>query len=365
MKAINGSSAILAAAMALCTQTASAQGTPPAAPAATAAPAAKPVPGATADYQAGYDAGYKAAMEALKASAMPATAAAPTSAQAAAVAPTAVAVAAPAPGANNEPKDWWNHSALLYRQLDPAWRHHAELQFSATGLNGNDTGHALRGTGKLFSRSNRWTNELVASIDKRKIVQAGGAVNQRDYKMLQESLRYDITSNLYGSAGFIIERDDVNFIDRRDTVLAGFGYYLFDTPTMRLNAFVGLGKLDETYLAPVPSLVGISSRDSGLLYFYQTFDWQLSQNWTLQQGFRQIRDLDESGRYVLASSGPTPYTAAEFVKRYRNVSNVSLNYQLSPRSVLSFGVESRYDSNPWPDVRPRDTVRRISVNLLY
>lgn len=313
------------------------------------------------DYKAGYEAGYKAALEALKAgTATPP----PASAQAAAVAPAASAMPA-ASAAAAEPRDWWNHSALMYRSLDPAWRHHVEVQFSATGLSGNDSGHALRGSGKLFSRSNRWTNELVVSLDKRKITQPGGAVNQRDYKMLQESLRYDLSDKFYTAAGFIIERDDVNYIDRRDTVLAGVGYYVFDNPTMRLNTFIGLGKLDETYLAPVPSLVGVSGRDSGLLYLYQTFDWQLSQNWSLQQGFRQIRDLDESGRFVPATSGPTPYTAAEMVKRYRNLVNVSLNYQLSPRSAVSLGVESRYDSNPWPDVKSRDTTRRLMLNMMY
>jgi putative salt-induced outer membrane protein YdiY len=310
------------------------------------------------DFKAGYEAGYKAAMESMKAgSAVPP----PTSAQAAAVAPAA----SPAQQGSDEPRDWWNHSALLYPDLEPAWRHHAELQFSASGLSGNDSGHAVRGSAKLFSRSDRWTNELVASIDKRNIVQAGGVVNRRDYKMLQDSVRYDLTTKLYTSAGFIMERDDVNLIDRRNTVLAGFGYYVFDNPTMRLNTFIGLGKLNETYLAPVPALTGLTSRDSGLVYLYQTFDWQLSRNWSLQQGFRQIRDLDESGRYVPATSGPTPYFAAEMVKRYRNVSNLSLNYQLSPRSALSLGIESRYDSNPWPDVKSRDTTKRLSLNLMY
>lgn len=312
----------------------------------------------TPDYKAGYEAGYKAALEALKAGAAmpPATAAAATA--------THPAMAAPASAAN-EPRDWWDHSSLMYRSLDPAWRHHVEVQFSATGVSGNDSGHALRGSGKLFSRSNRWTNELVTSLDKRKIVQAGGALNQRDYKMLQESLRYDLTDKFYTAGGFILERDDVNSIDRRNTVLAGVGYYLLDNPSMRINTFIGLGRLDETYLAPVPSLIGLSGRNSNLVYLYQTFDWQLSQDWSLQQGFRQIRDLDESGRYVPATSGPTPYTAAEMVKRYRNVSSLALNYQLSPRSALSFSVESRYDSNPWPDVKGRDTTRRLSLKLMY
>ena len=310
------------------------------------------------DYQAGYEAGYKAAMEALQAGASTT----PVSPQGAAVAPAASARSTSATG---EPTDWWNHSALMYRSLVPEWRHHAEAQFSASDLNGNDSGYALRGSGKWFSRRNRWSNELIVSLDKRHIVQPGDAINQRDYKMLQDSLRYDLTPKLYTAAGFIMERDDVNDIDRRTTVLGGFGYYLVDNRTVRLNVFLGLGWLEESYLDPVPSLVGIDGRNSGLLYLYQTFDWQLSKNWSLQQGYRQIRDLDDSGHYVPATSGPTPYTADRMVKRYRNVSNLSLNYQLSPRSALSLGIETRYDSNPWPDTLPRDTTKRLSLNIMY
>lgn len=311
------------------------------------------------DYKAGYEAGYKAGLEASQTGTTPL----PVSAQTAAVAPAASAMRTSATG---EPSDWWNHSALMYRSLVPAWRHHAEVQFSATDLNGNDSGFVLRGSGKVFSRSNRLTNELILSLDKRKITQTpDNSINQRDYKMLQDSLRYDLSDKFYSAAGFILERDDVNYIDSRTTGLAGLGSYVLDNPSVRLNIFLGLGRLDETYLEPVPSLVGLHGRNSGLIYLYQTFDWQLSQKWSLQQGFRQIRDLDDSGRYVLATSGPTPYTVASMVKRYRNVSNVSLNYQLSPRSTVSLGIESRYDSNPWPDVLPRDTTKRLSINLMY
>src|SRR5690242_509481 len=88
----------------------------------------------SAEYKAGYDAGYKAALEALKAEA---------------AAPQTPKTAMPErqQAAAAEPRDWWNHSALFYSKLEPAWRHHVELQFSGSSLNGNDTGHAVRGSG--------------------------------------------------------------------------------------------------------------------------------------------------------------------------------------------------------------------------
>gem|GEM_PF-1240184 len=305
-------------------------------------------------YKAGYEAGYKAALEALKSG----NAAAPTS-------PTTASppVAAPQSAKADGPPDWWNHSALIYPALTPTWRHHAELQISASSLSGNDEGSAVRGGGKLISRFNQWTNELIFSSDKRSINQSG-VINKRDTRMFQESLRYDLTNKLYAAGGYIWETDDVNFIDNRHTVLGGLGYYIFDTPRMRLNAFAGLGKFKETYLEPVPDLIGKSGRSSGLIYLYETFDWQIAERWSLQQGFRQIRDLDESGVYVLDPSTGT-YVAPTTVKRYRNAASLSLNYQMSPRSVLSLGVDQRHDSNPWPDVKPTDTTRRLSVNFIY
>jgi hypothetical protein len=319
----------------------------------------------TPDYKAGYEAGYQAAMQALRSPAtVPPVAGTPS---AAASAPSATPAAQGPGGASPaaEPRDWWNHSALLAPKLDPALVHHAEVQLSATGLSGNDSGHAVRGSAKLFSRTGQWTNELIATVDNRNIVQAGGAVNRRDYKMLQESVRYDLTQKLYASAGFILERDDVNYIDRRTTVLAGAGYYLIDTPKLRINTFAALGRLKENYLQPVPALIGLDGRSSGLIYLYETLDWQLAENWSLQQGWRYIRDLSDSGQYGPDPGRPGQYRADSMVKRYRTVGNLALAYQLSPRSTVSLGVESRYDSNPWPDVKPRDTTRRLSLNLMY
>ncbi len=317
-------------------------------------------------YKAGYEAGYKAAMEAMKAGAAPSTAATPAAAPVAAAAPSAAA-----PAQSDGPPDWWNHSALLYDKLEPKWVHHAELQFSGTSLKGNDTGIAIRASGKLYSRHDKWTNEAVLTMDRRSIDQSGSP-NVRDYRMFQESPRYDLTKRLYVSAGYIWETDDKSYIDNRNTWLGGVGFYVLDNPKMRLNTFVGLGRLNESYLKDIQTYTGLSSRSSGLLYLYQSFDWQISEDWSLQQGFRQIRDLSESGRYDVnpaysPASNPVsyPYAPVAMVKRYRNVSNISLNYRLSPRSALTLGIEQRYDSNPWPDVKSTDTTKRLSLNVMF
>lgn len=325
----------------------------------------------SADYKAGYEAGYQAALEALRAGTTTPAGALPAAAPA-----TPPAAGTPAPAAApkpTQPPDWWNHSALIGRsgepladyRLDPAWKHRVELQLSGTNVSGNDNGFAVRAGGKLFSRSGRWTNELMANVDRRRIVQAGQVNNQRDVRSLQESVRYDLTDRWYASAGLILERDDINLIDSRTTVLAGLGNYLVDNDRFRLNVFGGLGRLRERYMEPVPELIGLDRRSSGLLYLYQTFDWQINADWSLQQGFRHMRDLDDSGIYDLDPARPGLYTAIRQVKRYRNVGSLALTYQLNPRSSLSLSVESRYDSNPWPDVQPHDITRRLVLNLTY
>jgi hypothetical protein len=321
--------------------------------------------GQSADFKAGYEAGYKAALEALRSGATT-PAAAPGAAPAppgAAPAP-AVAQAAP-PAAPAGPPDWWNHSALIYPDLHPEWRHRLEILLAGNNLNGNDNGFAIRGGAKLYSRTGRWTNDLKGNIDRRRILQAGGANNVRDYLFLEESVRYDLTDKAYASAGFILERDDVNYIDRRGTVLGGLGYYLVDNPKMRVNLFAGLGALHETYMEPVPSLIGVSSRNSGLLYLYQTFDWQLSPTWSVQQGIRYMRDFDKSGVYGPDPSRPGLYRSEGEVNRFRTVASVGLTYHIDPRSSITLSVESRYDSNPWPEVEPHDIARRLVFNLLY
>lgn len=342
-----------------------------------------------AGYGSGYQAGYRAAIEAAKqalAEGRKLDDLAPAAAPAGELGPSAatgagpVAVAPPPAAdkaAKDGPPDWWNHSSLAFgAQPRDEWRHTLQVQLSGVSLSGNEEGDAWRGGGKFFSRHGRFTNELSGTIDKRDIDSSGGAANRRDYRLLQESLRYDLTDRWYVSGGFMLERDDMSLIDKRTTWLLGPGYYWLDTPQFRLNTFLGYGRVDEKYMAYVRDHVGVDSRDSGLFYFYETFEWRFAENWGLRQGYRLMQDLDRSGRYVFDPVNSTPpsaanpmgferYMADKWVKRYRTVSAVDLDYRLSPRSVLSLGVETRYDSNPWPDVIRRDRTKRVTLNLSF
>jgi putative salt-induced outer membrane protein YdiY len=331
--------------------------------------------GAPNPYSEGYAAGYRAAMEAVKKALAEGRSAEAATTVTEVPQPLPSAPAA-TPPANAEPRDWWNHSSLRYALRDDAWRHGLQAQLSYTGVTGNDDGTAWRGNGQFHSRLGRWTNELSLTLDKREIKSADGGVNQRDYRMLQESLRYDLTDRWYVAGGFILERDDVALVDRRVTGLLGAGYYWIDNERFRLNTYLGLGHVDERYMRYVREHVEVNSRNSGLLYFYQTFSWQISENFSLRQGFRLMQDLDRSGRYAFDPAISTPpsaefpqgferYSAIDQVRRYRTVTGLDFDYKLSPRSSVSLGIESRYDSNPWPDVIRRDIVRRVNFNLMF
>jgi len=335
--------------------------------AGTASTAADPKTDKT--YREGYEAGYKAALEAARKAS--AESGAPEAAPAATVGVGPVGTPPPAAAAPADktagPADWWNHSALLYPKLEDSWRQHVQLQLTGVSLTGNESGSSWRGGGKWISRYGRWTNELAATLDKRDIKQVGGLGNKRDYRMLQDSVRYDLTNKWYASGGFIWEKDDVSLIDSRTTWIAGPGYYWLDSDTFRLNTFLGLGRLSESYMQLVQDLVGIDERSSNLLYFYETFEWRFARDWGLRQGFRLMQDLDESGHYVLDPVNPRSgrYVADSWVKRYRYVAAVDLDYRLGPRSTLSLGIESRYDSNPWPDVLNKDTVKRLMLSIQF
>lgn len=329
-------------------------------------------------YSEGYEAGYRAAMEAVKkALAEGRSAESATTVTKVPSPPVAAASIAAAPTqANAEPRDWWNHSSLRYALRNDTWRHGLQAQLSFTGVSGNDDGTAWRGNGQFHSRRGRWTNELSLTLDKREIKSADGGVNQRDYRMLQESLRYDLSDRWYVSGGFILERDDVALVDRRITSLLGAGYYWLDNDRFRLNTYLGLGRVDERYMRYVREHVQVDSRDSGLLYFYQTFTWQISEDFSLREGFRLMQDLKRSGHYTFDPTISAPpsaelpqgferYSAVDQVKRYRTITGLDLDYRLSPNSSVSLGLEIRYDSNPWPDVIRRDTVRRVNFNLTF
>jgi hypothetical protein len=340
-------------------------------------------------YDAAYQAGYRAALEAAKKAlaegrkldelATPATAPAGDMAPNAATGAGPVNLSQPTPASAGSaaPPDWWNHSSLAFG-LKPQdeWRHSFQLQLSGASLSGNENGSGWRGGGKFLSRYGRLTNELSGTVDKRDIKSAGGGANTRDYRLLQDSLRYDLTDRWYVSGGAILERDDIALVTRRVTWLAGPGYYWLDTDKFRLNTFLGLGNVRENYMQYVRQHVGVDERSAGLLYFYETFAWQISENWGLRQGYRLMQDLDKSGHYVFDPARSTPpsasnpmgferYKADHWVNRYRTVAALDFDYRLGPRSTLSFGYETRFDSNPWPDVIRRDHTRRMTVNLAF
>lgn len=275
-----------------------------------------------------------------------------------------------------EPRDWWNHSSLRYPLHTDAWRHGVELDLSYTGVTGNDDGSAWRANSAWHARLGRWTNELSLNLDKRDIVSVDGRVNRRDYRLLQQSLRYDLSDRWYLAGGFMLERDDVSLIDSRITALFGTGYYWIDDGRIRLNTYAAIGRFNEQYMDYVRDHVDIDSRDSGLVYLYQTFSWKITERLSLRQGLRLMWDTGRSGRYELDPVTSTPpsasnpqgferYSATDWVRRYRSVAAIDVDYRLSPGVSASVGIERRYDSNPWPDVMRADTVRRMSLRLQF
>lgn len=336
-------------------------------------------------YRAGYEAGYKAAMEEFKKSAESKTTAAESKVTAAESPPAAASTVAagragtpakPATSLTTEatppesaagPPDWWNHSALLYPTLDDHWRHHFEVQLSGGQLSGNESGYIWRGGGKWFSRKGSWTNEMIVDLDMRDIEQVGGGVNSKDYRMFQDSLRYDLTDQWYVAGGFIWEHDETNLIGNRYTGIFGPGYYWVDNEKFRLNTYLGLGGVNESYMQFVQDYVGIDERSSSLLYFYETFEWRISKDWNFRQGFRWIQGLSKWAHYVLDPENPASgmYVPDKWLYSYRYVSSLNLDYNLSPSTVLTFSTENRYDSNPWPDVLSRDIVSRITFRFMF
>lgn len=339
------------------------------------------------DYGKGYQEGYRAALEAARKAiaegrtaefvrdAAPATAATPAAAALAVPAVPAKLAAATPPGAKG-PGDWWNHSSLLYPQGNDDWQNQAKLQGSFSSLSGNNTGSATMAKGEWFARQGRWTNELTLSIEQRNLAAVDGSVNSRDYRLLQESLRYDLNESLYASGGFIVERDDLTLVKSRVTGLIGLGRYWLDNSTLRLNTYAGLGQLNERYMSYVPAHVGLSQRSSALLYLYEQANWYINDRWSLRQGFRLMRDLQNSGQYRLDQGKSLPpsaqnpqgfefFSAVSQTYRFRTVAALDLDYKLSPSSTVSLGLESRFDSNPWPGVVKRDNIRRVVLNYTF
>lgn len=257
--------------------------------------------------------------------------------------------------------DWWNRSSLKYTPRPAGTLFHGELQYDYKRETGNIDSYSHRGAGKLVIRKDRFTNYLSYFIDK-KISDdfTSGSHYQRDYKIFEGSLRYDLREKLYSEAGLIWETDSANLIKNRYVYYGGLGYNLLDMKDHSINVFLAYSRVKEEFDPLIGMMLGIDNRESNAAYFFQSYDWHVTDRLTFREKFRIIRNLDDSILYNMATGVPVPDGDT---KRYMWVLYNALEYRINNFLSLVNSYQINYDSNPWPTVLKKDSTFSLGVKF--
>ncbi|AMV71116.1 hypothetical protein JCM30471_29370 [Desulfuromonas carbonis] len=275
----------------------------------------------------------------------------------------AVSSAAESGGPAAPPADWWKKSSL-----DPAARYPGLLKkfdfsFNYTNITGNTDGYALGVGTALTLRHGRWTG--LASYDnaKKKYTQGTDHISNQNRTTKVEG-QFDLCRYGYLAGAAIWEKDTNNDLDQRRLLIGGLGSYLVSSEALNLGAFLGGGQANEEYDAVVQRYTSLDHRTYNILYFYQTFDWQLSQWLQFSQGFRWIRSFSEMNEF-----GQDPDSAAVFVsgRKARSLIKGKAEIQVPIRKNFNLFVSYQvsYDSHPWPGNHSTDAMTTYGIRFSY
>lgn len=177
---------------------------------------------------------------------------------------------APAKNANTPPgPPWWTMSAMVNPE-NKKWKFHIETETKFTYQSGTLDSHLIECSGLIGVRKNRFTNFTFVDIGfmsakqhfaiyepnedgdlvKKELSQK---ILMRKYQFV-DVFRTDFTKNLFMDFGWEWVRDDMSFIQVRNTYFGGLGYQFAVNNKHRFSFIAGVG-YEETEYTPRDDLV--------------------------------------------------------------------------------------------------------------
>ncbi|MBW6511120.1 MAG: DUF481 domain-containing protein [Desulfuromonadaceae bacterium] len=261
------------------------------------------------------------------------------------------------------PANWWVKSAL-----DPTAQYEgvllkADLSFTYNKLTGNTAGYARGINSGVILRSGQFTGQASHERNDKDITQGADRVESEKWTTVVTG-QFDLCRHGYVGAGHIWELDTNNNIVLRKIFIAGVGSYVLSSEKANVNVFLAAGQTDEEYDAIVQRYTSLVRRNYNMLYFYQTFDWQITEWLGLSQGFRLIRSFSKMNEFDMQGD-----TSATFVsgKSERNLIQATVELQIPVRKYLNIFTTYRYnyDSHPWPGNKSADTLTTTGIRFSY
>lgn len=264
---------------------------------------------------------------------------------------------------SDPPPNWWKKSSLHPQAQYDGWLKTFNLSASYNKLSGNTEGDALTLTGSATLRKKQITATLLHEHREQDISQHDDRV-----KSLKRTTalfgQYDITSYLFAGSGFVWEKDTNNNIDSRQIAFVGPGLYLISSDRINLSLFAGGGYTKEEYDDIVQRYTAIDGRTYNILYFHETFEWNITQWLMLSQGFRLIQSFSDMNEYKIDDDTSSVSVTG---KSKRSLIQAELSVIMPINNYLQYTTRYRvnYDSHPWPGNDSTDRVLTVGLNFKY
>ena len=261
--------------------------------------------------------------------------------------------------------DWWNKSSLSYDPRPSEWLNRGEFKYSFMGYTGNASSHANLIYARWDARKDRYTNSIAFTLDNSNTdIDSMGYHYKKDQRMLEDTLKYDITKDFYADVGFIWEKNSALLVDRRYAIYGGFGYRLLALDDHKVSALLAYGYLDEKYSSEVQTWLGIMNRDFDTIYFNQTYDWNVTKYISFNERLMWIRSLNKVDRLRLDSSGTMLVNEGAHNRNLMTL-DLAVNVMFTDNISLFSAYQVKYDNIPWAWLKKRDTMLSTGLKMAF
>ncbi|MCX6149603.1 MAG: DUF481 domain-containing protein [Ignavibacteriales bacterium] len=190
---------------------------------------------------------------------------------------------------------WWLNSSLT-DSVDQ-YLFHVEGQYSYTKMTGALKNEMHSGSVRLIVRKNIFTNHTDYMIDKMNLmIENLGMSYATESQVFTDYLDVDITSLLFGEAGFIWERDNTLYLENRYSLYAGIGLNGLIYEKHYLKILVAAGRVNQEYTIPVEAY-NVAKGAHTEFYIRQNYKYVIDQRFSFMEQAYYLTNMTDSKRY--------------------------------------------------------------------
>lgn len=293
--------------------------------------------------------------------------------------------AAPAPAAKAETPPakpqgkWWYASSYADQGPVESWQHAVLVTADLMTMNGNTEGEQFHVELDYFSRKNTWTNFLTLIYEKDDVKQSDIVALDKKHYAFNYGGRYDFDARWYGQAGYIVEQDTSQSLDRQQVYYLGGGTHIINSELVDLNTMLAVGRQDDNFINSPEMSIGIDSLDYSVSYFVQQLSWHISRSISINQSLSWVYSLESlpdiepafvtggaaNPQCISVIATSPDYCIIDQVNKSTLGFTLGLEYQINAYISLLYNFSYEKDNLPWIGVEGTDSTNSLSIRASF